>query len=87
MTDGPDDLARFAAIQRVRKAVDEAGLPSADFGRFTSNHHPDVIRPSVFDDRGAVPVLLRLLPDVTDRHVLEAVVAHLATPFARPIAA
>jgi hypothetical protein len=33
----------------VRQALDDAGLPSEDFGRFTSGRYPDVIRPSVFD--------------------------------------
>lgn len=87
MTDELDDVARLAAFERVRRALEEAGLPSADFGRFTRNRRPDLIRSSVFDDRRAVPVLLNLLPSVSHPHALEAVVRHLATPFARPVAA
>jgi len=87
LIDSPDDVRRRAAFERIRSALDSAGLPSADFGRFTSNRHPDLIRPSVFDVCGAVPVLLNLLPSVSHPDALEAVVAHLATPFARPVAA
>jgi hypothetical protein len=87
LTDSPEDTPRGAAFEQIRRALDAAGLPSADFGRFTSNRHPDVIRPSVFDDRGAVPVLLNLLPSVFHPDALEAIVRHLTTPFARPVAA
>lgn len=87
MSDRADDVRRRAAFEHIRKALDAAGLPSADFGRFTSNRHPELIRPSVFNVRGAVPVLLGLLPSVSHPDALEAVVAHLATPLARPAAA
>lgn len=71
----------------VRQALDESGLPSEDFGRFTSGRHQDVIRPSVFDFRAAVPVLLDVLPRVTRPAVKEAVVRSLSTAHARPAAA
>jgi HEAT repeat protein len=81
-----EDL-RKAEFNLVRKALDEAGLPSADFGRFTSNRHADLIRPSVFDYQGSVPVLLELLPNLSHPDVLESVVRSLSTSYARPIAA
>lgn len=71
----------------VRRALDDAGLPSEDFGRFTSGRHPDVIRPSVFGFRAAVPVLLDVLPRLTRPVVKEAVVRSLSTAHARPVAA
>jgi hypothetical protein len=71
----------------VRKALDQAGLPSADFGRFTGNRHPSVIRPSSFDYRASVPVLLRLLPALSDPDVVESAVRSLTTAHARPAAA
>ena len=71
----------------VRRALDDAGLPSEDFGRFTSGRHPDIIRPSVFDYRAAVPVLLAVLPRLTRPAVKEAVVRSLSTAQARPAAA
>ncbi len=71
----------------VRRALDDAGLPSEDFGRFTSGRHPDVIRPSVFDYHAAVPVLLDVLPRLTRPVVKEAVVRSLTTSKARPAAA
>jgi HEAT repeat protein len=74
----------FAA---VRSALDAAGLPSADFGRFTSNRHPDVIRPSVFDFRESVPILLATLPSVSHPDVVESIVRSLSTAHARPRAA
>src|SRR5205807_5929718 len=45
----------------VRASLEAAGLASADFGRFTSGKHPNVIRPAVFDYKAAVPVLLVVL--------------------------
>jgi len=80
----PDRMAEFS---RVKAALEAAECPSADFGRFTSGRIPDEIRPSVFDTRRAVPVLLALLPTVVHRDVLRAIVAHLASPAARPVAA
>jgi hypothetical protein len=71
----------------VRRALSDAGLPSDDFGRFTSGRHPEVIRPSVFDYESAVPVLLAVLPRLTRPVVKEAVVRSLTTPHARPAAA
>jgi hypothetical protein len=71
----------------VRAALEATGLPSADFGRFTSGRHPDVIRPSVFDYKASVPVLLVVLPLVQHPSAKEAVVRSLTTSYARPVAA
>jgi hypothetical protein len=79
-----EDATEFALVQR---ALDVAGLPSEDFGRFTSGRHPDIIRPAVFDYRRAVPVLLAVLPQVSSPNVKEAIVRSLSTAYARPIAA
>lgn len=79
-----EDAEEFAM---VRAALDAAGLPSRDFGRFTSGRHPDIIRPSVFDYSGAVPVLLELLPKVTKPAVKESILRSLSTSYARPQAA
>ena len=71
----------------VRDALESAGIASADFGRFTSGRQPDVIRPSVFDYRAAVPVLLEVLPRVKHPDVKQTVVRSLTTSYARPAAA
>jgi hypothetical protein len=71
----------------VRSALDAAGLPSGDFGRFTSGRHPEIIPNPVFDWRASVPVLLDVLPKVTRPVVKEAIVRSLSTKYARPLAA
>src|SRR5262245_10522273 len=71
----------------VCSALEAAGIASADFGRFTSGRHPDVIRQSVFDYRTTVPVLLEVLPLVKHAATKEAVVRSLSTSYARPAAA
>jgi len=75
-----DESDEFA---RVRAALDDAGLPSGDIGRFTSGKYPDVIRPEVFDYRGAVAVLLELMPTLQGPSVKEAVVRSLSTAMQR----
>ena len=79
-----DSATDFAFIRRT---LESAGIASDDFGRFTTNRHPDVIRPSVFDYRAAVPVLLAVLPLVQSPAAKEAVVRSLTTSHARPVAA
>lgn len=74
-------------FQLVRDALEAAGIASEDFGRFTSGRHPEVIRPSVFDYKAAVPVLLEVLHRVKDPGAKEAVVRSLTTSYARPAAA
>lgn len=87
LTDVPQSDLREREFEAVRAALDAAGLPSADFGRFTRDRYPDVIRPSVFDYRGAVPVLLAMLDRISHPRVLSALVRSLTSPFARPTAA
>jgi hypothetical protein len=55
-----------------------------DFGRFVNN--TTYFRPSAFDERAAMPTLLRLLPTLTDRALVGTVAAHLRRPWARPTA-
>ena len=69
-----DDFAR------VRAALDAAGLPSRDFGYFTSGRHPNVLPNPTFDYRASVPVLLEILPKVTRPAVKEAIVRLVSTP-------
>jgi HEAT repeat protein len=61
--------------------LQEAGLPTEDFGRFTT------LRPMAFDFEGAVPILLRWLPRIENPWVKEAIVRSLTTRFAKPVAA
>ncbi len=72
---------------RVRDALVAERLPAEDFGRFTSGHHPEVIPPEHFDYEGSVPVLLAVLPDLSDPEVIEATVRSLSTRYAKPAAA
>ena len=55
---------------------------SEDLGLFVNN--TDYFRPSTFDERAAMPVLLDLLPTLTDRSLVMAVAGHLRRPWARP---
>jgi len=74
-----------AARNRVLLALTDAGVRGAvEFGRFVSNTQH--FRPSDFDERAAMPVLLRLLPSLTDRKVVGAVAGHLRRSWARPAA-
>lgn len=71
--------ARDDEFRQVHAALEAAGLPSQDFGRFVSG--------AEFDFRRSVPVLLELLPSLTDPDVVEAAVRSLSTRYARPAAA
>ncbi len=79
MTDGEDDGERLC---RELRAAGVAGVE--DFGRFVSN--VAVMRPSVFDERAAMPTLLAVLPTLSDPKVVAAVAGHLCRPWARPTA-
>lgn len=70
---------------RVRQTLREAGIEGVeDFGRFVNN--TKYFAPSTFDERAAMPVLLMLLPSLTEPKVVEAVARHLRRPWARPLA-
>jgi hypothetical protein len=55
-----------------------------DLGRFVND--VTYLQPSMFDERAAMPVLLELLPTLTDPTLVGAVAAHLRRPWARPTA-
>jgi hypothetical protein len=70
---------------RTRAALREHGVAgSDDLGRFVSN--VEFFRPSALDERAAMPVLLALLPTLSDAQVVCAVAGHLRRPWARPAA-
>lgn len=65
--------------------LEEQGVKgSADFGYFVNR--PDLLRPSEFDERAAMPTLLELLPGLTDGKTVAAVARHLRRTWARPTA-
>lgn len=71
--------------QRARNELVLAGVEGAeDLGRFVNDVR--YLRPSVFDERAAMPILLELLPTLTDRTLVRAIAAHLRRPWARPTA-
>jgi len=71
--------------QRARDSLVAAGVEGAeDLGRFVSDVR--YLRPSKFDERAAMPVLLELLPTLMDLTLVSAVAAHLRRPWARPTA-
>jgi hypothetical protein len=71
--------------QLVRDALQRHGVQGAeDLGYFANN--PQYFRPSRLDERAAMPVLLDLLPALSDQRVVAACAAHLRRPWARPIA-
>lgn len=61
--------------QRVVAALEEAGIDSTDFGRFVNN--TKFFRPSAFDQRAAIPVLLAVLPGLSRPRVVATVAGHL----------
>lgn len=71
--------------QQVRDSLTRAGVAGTeDLGRFMNDTR--CIRPSAFDERAAMPILLELLPTLTDPRLVAAVAAHLRRPWARPTA-
>jgi hypothetical protein len=72
-------------LEELRSALASEGVAGvADLGRFVSN--TDHFRPSEFDERAALPVLVAWLPRLHDRDLVATVAAHLARPWARPTA-
>jgi hypothetical protein len=71
----------------VRAALRSAGLPDGGFGSFVSARGAEYFGEPEFDHERAVPVLLECLPRTEDPRVKEAIVRHLSTKYAKPIAA
>jgi hypothetical protein len=70
---------------RVIDALNHAGVDGArDFGRFVSN--TEHFAPCALDERAAMPVLLGLLPSLSEPGLVAAVAGHLRRPWARPAA-
>jgi hypothetical protein len=71
--------------QLARESLTLAGVAGAeDLGRFVNDTR--YFRPSALDERAAMPVLLELLPTLSDPRLVAAVSAHLRRPWAQPTA-
>jgi hypothetical protein len=71
--------------QQARESLTLAGVAGAeDLGRFVND--PRYFQSSAFDERAGMPVLLELLPTLSDPRLVAAVAAHLRRPWARPVA-
>jgi hypothetical protein len=71
--------------QLTRDSLAAAGVDGAeDLGYFVNNLR--YFQPSKLDERAAMPVLLKLLPTLTEPTLVGAVAAHLRRPWARRIA-
>ena len=68
----------------IRECDGDGVAGAHDFGTFVSD--TTHFRPSVFDERAAMPTLLRLLPTLRDEAVVSAVAGHLRRRWARPTA-
>lgn len=69
--------------QIVRDALLAAGVRGVeDLGRFVNN--TEFFAPSRLDERAAAPVLLELLPELTNPQVVATVGRHLQGPWVRP---
>jgi hypothetical protein len=65
--------------QRARGLLTVRGVTGADdLGRFVSNTKH--LRPGRLDERAAMPVLLELLPTVSDAKLARAIAGHLRRP-------
>jgi hypothetical protein len=71
--------------KQLRATLRERGIEGADdLGRFVSNL--EHLSASSFDERSAMPVLLEVLPQLSDPQLVTAVAGHLRRPWARPAA-
>jgi hypothetical protein len=69
----------------VRDLLADAGVAGGDkFGRFVNDSR--YFDTASFDARAATPVLIEVLPRLTDPAVIETVALHLKNPAARPTA-
>lgn len=70
---------------RIHLALEDAGVAgSKDFGHFVNDH--EHFAPSTFDERAAMPVLIALLPSLSDALAVNATARHLGRSWARPVA-
>jgi hypothetical protein len=70
---------------RIRRSLEAAGVAgSSDFGHFVNDTR--YRSPSSFDERAAMPVLVALLPTLSDVSAVEATTVHLGRSWARPTA-
>ena len=68
-------------FDRVKSVLERRGVKGwADFGYLVNR--PDLFRPSEVDERAAMPVLLDLLPTLTDGKAEAATARHLRRPWA-----
>ena len=68
----------------LRGLVEHGVAGAEDFGRFVSN--VTYLRPSNFDERAAMPVLIDALPRVHDPVLASTIASHLRRAWARPAA-
>lgn len=68
----------------LRDHLSRAGIDPAGLGRFVNDTR--YFRPSRFDERSAMPVLLEVMPQLNDRQAVIAVAVHLRRAWARPAA-
>ena len=69
----------------VRRLLADRSVAGAeDFGRFVNDRR--YFDTSSFDSKAATPVLIDVLPRLTDPGVIETVALHLKNPAARPVA-
>ena len=77
--------AGASEFDRVKSVLEQRGVKGwSDFGYFVNG--PDLFRPSELDERAALPVLLELLPTLSDGKAVAATARHLRRPWAKPTA-
>jgi hypothetical protein len=64
--------------ERVLAALEAAGINTDDYGRFVNN--TKYFSPSEFDVRAATPVLLQILPSITDDRAATTIATYLQYP-------
>ena len=70
---------------QLRLVLTSEGVQGAqDLGRFVNN--TEYFAPSQFDERAAMPVLIRELPNLADPRLVASVAGHLRRPWERPTA-
>jgi hypothetical protein len=71
--------------ESLRNDLADAGVAGdEDLGRFVSN--VEFFQASTFDEKAAMPILIKALPSLSDPALVSAVAGHLRRPWARPAA-